>query len=171
MNSFKVFSSFRSIFFGSLALFLVSNVAWSQVNDEGIRQTVLQKEIIDSQFIFGKWTPNGQTETRLRYLGDVTTKTGRRFRVLTSYWIWGLAHRGTSRLLFYDEKNRYVGEYFFDDSNQLPRKLVDGKFSIAEGDGCNKSTTIHLRYGLPKNIFIKCKGDSGDIYEFGTESD
>lgn len=45
--------------------------AKGQVNNHIIRQMVLEKGIVDSLFIFGKWTKDGQTETHIKYLGQV----------------------------------------------------------------------------------------------------
>ena len=67
-----------------LTIFFTTSLE-GQVTDNEILQMVLDKNIIDSLFIFGKWTENGQTETHLKYLGEVTTKDGRVFKIMNSY--------------------------------------------------------------------------------------
>lgn len=147
-------------------------IASGQLNDQNSRQDVLKKGIADTTFIFGKWTKQGNTETHLRYLGQVETKDGRIFKIMTSIWIWGLAQRATSRILVFNGKNKYVGNYYMAIVSDLPTKLSNGKLIFKnEGEDCDKNieTVIDLRNGLPKQFFRKCQGESGDIYTF--ESD
>lgn len=156
------------IFTLTLALFSASG----QVNDENIRQKVLKKGIVDSLFIFGKWTEKGQTETYLKYLGRVTTKRGMTFKIVNSICFWGLSHRATSRILIFNDKNQYVGNYYLTMTYDLPTKLKNGKLIFNNTDpDCDKkkSTTISLKNGIPKQFFRKCKDKYGDIYTF--ESD
>jgi hypothetical protein len=144
-----------------------------QVNDETIRQQVLEKGIVDSLFIFGKWTENGGTETHLKYFGQLKTKSRQTFKIINSIWLWGLSHRATSRLLVFNNKNQYVGNYYMTTTSDLPDKLQNGRliFSNTDDQDCDKTliTIIDLTKGLPRQFFIKCKGKSGDIYNFSTE--
>ena len=144
----------------------------AQLSDQAIRQKVLEKAIVDSSFIFGKWTEKGGTETHLKYLGQVTTKHGQTFRILTSSWFWGLSHRATSRILVFDDKNKYVGNYHVTMTTDLPTKMDNGKLifkNIADNCDENLMTIIEMKNGLPKQFFRKCKGKYGDIYSFDTE--
>lgn len=157
-------------------LILTSIIAFSyangQVNDQVFRQSVLQKAIIDSTFISGKWTEKGNTETHLKYLGKVTTKHGQIFKIINSILFWGLSHRATSRILVFNEKNQYVGNYCVSVPTDLPTTMVAGKLIFKNIDGdCERKiiTVLDLKNGLPKRFFRKCKGDSGDIYNFETE--
>lgn len=68
--------TFSITIFLILTLTIGQNFSSAQVNSENIRQNVLQKAIVDSTFIFGKWTENGGTETHLKYLGQLTTVHG-----------------------------------------------------------------------------------------------
>lgn len=144
-----------------------------QTNDNEKRQQVLEKGITDSLFVFGKWTENGQTETHLKYLGEVVTADGRVFKIMNSCWYWGLSHRATSRILVFNVKNEYVGNYYLGMTYDLPDKLEDGKLIFTNSDNayCDQmlTTKIDLMKYLPKEIFIKCKDDSGDIYSFSAE--
>ena len=147
--------------------------AKGQVNDHDKRQQVLEKSIVDSLFIFGKWTEGGQTETRLEYLGQVKTAEGQIYRIMNSCWFWGLSHRATSRILIFNDKNQYVGNYGLGMTYDLPDKLENGVliFTNFDNDDCDKKliTKVDFSKGLPKEIFIKCEGENGDIYTFSTE--
>jgi hypothetical protein len=143
-----------------------------QVNDQKIRQQVLKKSIKDSLFVFGKWTKHGGSETHLKYLGQVTTRKGRRFKVVISNWFWGLSHRATSRILIFNQKNQYIGEYYMTMTYDLPTKLENGNLIFKNtDDDCDKEliAVVNLKSGLPKHFFKKCKGEFGNIYSFGSD--
>ncbi len=153
----------------TLMLTFASICLSGQVNDQKIRKQVLEKNITDSQFVFGKWTENGGTETHLKYLGQVTTKKSQTFKVVISSWFWGLSHRATSRILIFNDKNQYVGEYYVTTTYDLPTKLEQGKLIFINTDeDCDKKlfTTVNLNKGLPRQFFRKCKGSFGDMYSF-----
>ena len=143
-----------------------------QVNHDAIRLQVFQKAMIGKTFTFGKWTKNGQTETRLQYLGTFIggQKT---YKVMNSAWFWGLTRRATSRILIYDNQNRYIGNYYLTLATDLPDKLADGKliFTNKGKPECDKAliTKVDMNAGIPKSFFLKCKGNEGDIYSFSTE--
>lgn len=160
------------ILFISLTLTFAIFSTSGQVADQNIRLQVLQKGIIDSTFIFGKWTEGGNTETHLTYLGQVTTNHGQTFKIVNSIWIWGLSQRATSRILIFNGKNHYVGNYYLTIAYDLPSNLVDGKLIFKNtGKDCdNKLTTIvNLKNGIPRQFFRKCRGTSGDIYSFSSD--
>lgn len=143
-----------------------------QVNDQAIRQKVLQKARIDSIFIFGKWTEKGGTETHLKYLGQVTTKHGQTFKIVNSMWFWGLSHRATSRILIFTADNTYVGNYYVTVTSDLPTKMTNGNLIFKNTDNdCDpkKVTVVNLKNGLPKQFFRKCNGEYGDIYSFDNQ--
>jgi hypothetical protein len=144
-----------------------------QVIRAEIRQQVLEKNFVDSLFVFGKWTEDGETETRLKYLGEITTTDGRIFKIMNSIWFWGLSHRATCRLLMFDDHNQYLGNYRFGGPYELPDKLENGCLIFKNFDNvhCDKKiiTKVDFTLGLPKEIFIKCKGKYGDIFKFDPE--
>ncbi len=152
---------------------LFTGTVKGQVNDTKIRQQVFKKKVVDSLFIFGKWTESGQTETHLKYLGEVSTTDGRVFKIMNYSWFWGLSHRATSRILIYDDKNQYIGNYSLAMTYDLPNKLENGYlvFSNTDNLDCDKKliTRVSFTKGLPKEIFIKCKGENGDSYNFSNE--
>lgn len=151
-------------------IFLLTIPGRGQVSDP--MQQVLKKGIIDSLFVFGKWAQNGQTETRLKYLGEVVTQKGRVLRIMNCTWLWGLSPRATSRILVYNEKNQYLGDYYVTMIYDLPDKLENGQLIFTNGDNtdcdANLITKVNFATGLPKSFFLKCKGNYGDIYTFSS---
>ncbi len=152
-----------------LILVLITVRSIGQVNDQKTRQLVLEKGIVDSLFIFGKWTKDGETETHLKYLGSVTTKSGQTYKILNSSWFWGHSHRATSRILVFSDRNRYIGNYYLSMVDHLPTTLEDGNLIFKNtSEDCDKKliTVINLKKGLPKQFFRRCKDNFGDIYSF-----
>ena len=130
---------------------------------------VLERNQINKTFIFGKWTQEGGMENRYKYLGKITTNRGKTFKILNSLWIWGLSGRSTSRILIYDQCNKYLGNYYLKMDYNLPHSIIDNRLIFINNDEeCDKNlkTEIDFRYGLPKQIFIKCNGDYGDVVTF-----
>jgi len=159
--------------FLTFILTFANSNANGQLHDQPIRQRVLQKAIIDSTFIFGKWTEKEGTETHLTYLGKANTKHGQTYKILNSIWFWGLAHRATSRILIFTNENKYIGNYYVTVTSDLPTKMDNGRLIFKNIDGdCDKhlATILDLKKGLPKSFFRKCKGESGDIYSLDTEN-
>lgn len=144
-----------------------------QLNDFEKRELVLKNEIVDSLYVFGKWSETGQTETHLKYLGKVITSDGRVFKIINSCWFWGQSHRATSRILIFNDQNEYIGNYVLGMTDDLPNKLENGKliFTNIDNNNCDKKlvSTVSLLNGLPKEIFIKCKEGFGDTYTFSNE--
>jgi len=157
----------------SILILFFSTCAFCQVNDSLIRLQVFNNEIVDSVFVFGKWTKNGETQTELMYLGQITTDSGKVFKIINSSWIWGLSKRATNRILIYDSKNKYIGNYSLNTKLDLPDRLEESQliFNNLDKDECDKSiiTKIDLKQGFPMQIFIKCKGLEGDIFVFSVD--
>lgn len=68
-----------------LAVSLAVSFASGQDGDSNIHRSVLKKGVADSTFIFGKWSESGNTETHLKYLGEVITKRGQTFNTQTVF--------------------------------------------------------------------------------------
>lgn len=146
---------------------------YGQADGEKILQWVLEKEIIDSVFVFGKWAQSGGTETALKYLGQFKTGSGQTFKIVNSTFTWGLSGRATSRILVFNGKNQYVGNYYLRNEEHLPTRLKNRKliFRNTAISDCDKKmvTIINLAKGLPKQFFRKCDSEYGDIYTFSND--
>ncbi|MBK7213258.1 MAG: hypothetical protein IPH88_08240 [Bacteroidales bacterium] len=144
-----------------------------QETDAEKRIIVLEKGIIDSTLVFGKWTEGGQAETHLTYLGQVLTNQNQIFKIMNSLLYWGVSPSATSRILVFNQKNEYIGNYCLTMTYDLPDKLENNTliFYNTDNDDCDSkmTTIIDLSKGLPKEIFLKCKGEYGDIYSFSQE--
>ena len=135
-------------------------------------QNLLKQNIINKTFIYGKCNENDGTETHLTYLGKVKTKDGVLYKIMTSIWYWG-SRRATSRILIFNNKNKYYGSYSLGMTYEIPDELKNGNliYYFDRKDDCKEisKTTINLNNGLPKEIFIKCKDGMGDIYSLEIE--
>lgn len=154
----------------AVILFIIlSQILFAQVNDDGIRLKTLQKSNIGKKYVYGKWNEKGGTETHLTYLGNVKTKKGKSYKIMTSVWLWGLSRRATNRILIFNKINQYVGEYSVTMISDLPKKFENGILIFEnENNDCDKksSSKINFKNGIPKEFFRECKNGSGDIYEF-----
>jgi hypothetical protein len=152
--------------------FLLTISAKGQISYQEMQQQVLDKNFVDSLFVFGKWTERGSDETQLKYLGKLTTADGQVLKIMNSCWIWRLSHRATSRILIFDDKNQYVGNYYLY-KDDLPDRIENGKmiFTNKDKEDCEKDliTKIDFSQGIPKELFIKCKGDESELYVFSTD--
>jgi hypothetical protein len=140
-----------------------------QINDENIRLKVLRKNVVDKEFVFGKWEKNKGSETHLTYLGKVNASNGRTYKIMNSIWIWGLSKRATSRILIFNKKNQYLGNYSMFMTDELPMKLQNKQLIFINSDSnCNTKiiTKVSLKDGLPKQFFKECKNKLGNIYGF-----
>jgi len=153
----------------SILLLCVSfNIAYGQAVNKTQCKKVLIKGCVDSTYTFGKWTQDGQTETHLKYLGQVVTKSGNAFKLINSVFFWGLSHRATSTILIFDSKNQYVGCYLSHTSD-LPTRIKNGNLifeNLANDCDSTLTTIVDLKNGLPRQFFRKCKGKLGDLYRF-----
>jgi hypothetical protein len=133
-----------------------------------MQQLVLKKNIVDSLFVFGKWTAEGSEESHFMYLGKVVTKDRQVLKIMTSCWFWGLSHRATCTILIFNEKNQPLGNYNGLMIYELPDKLENGKliFLNTDKECLSITTTIDFGNGIPEHIFIKCKEDYGNEYTF-----
>lgn len=163
------FIAFKTLLI-SIILVVFINPTFAQVSDKQIRNIVLKNSNMDSLIVFGKWNEKGDTETHLKYLGNIKTKDGKIYKIVNSVFIWGLAHRATSRILIYNYRNQYVGNYILNTVNELPQKLKEGKLIFKNLDcDSNNETIVDFTNYLPKRIFIKCSNDGGNVYEFSNE--
>ena len=146
--------------------------AQGQINDGRIRKQVLKWNKVDSTYKFINLKDS--TETYLRYLGVVSSRNGRTYKIMTSIWIWGLSHRATTRLLIFDKKNQYIGNYYLGSIYNLPSKINKNTLIFSnekENPDCDPKifTTVSFAAGIPKQFFRKCSGPYGDIYQFSSE--
>jgi hypothetical protein len=147
-----------------IILIFSTELSIAQTSDEPIRIEVLQKNKIGKKFTYGKWTENGGTETELTYLGTL-----KEYKILNSRWIWGMSKRATNRIIIFDSKNKYIGNYYVTATCDLPNRIENNNliFNRSDCEDCdNTENKIEFERGIPEQIFINCKGKDGDLYSF-----
>lgn len=115
---------------------------------------------------------NGLNKIFIRYLGSKKSDNGNEFKVLTWSRVWGPDKHTTGVIYVYNKKNIYVGRYILGDAWDLPNKVEKNSLIFnKKKKGCDPGavTRIDFSEGHPKEIFLKCKGEYGDIYSFSTE--
>jgi hypothetical protein len=157
-----------SLFF----LVVSSSRLFGQVDDSRIRQIMLRNNNTDSIYKFQN--RKDSSETYLHYLGILKSRNGRAYKIMTSCWRWGLdLHRATNRILIFNSRNQYLGNYYVTTTDDLPAEIKANKliFSNPHNSDCDPNiyTAVSFTDGIPKRFFRKCKGQYGDIYCFGND--
>lgn len=139
---------------------------------DSIQQVVLKESQINQLFVFGKWNKNEDTETHLKYLGEIEGPTGT-YKIMTSIWYWGQSKRATSRILLFNLKNVRIGNYYLETTAQVPDKIDQNHivFTHDGEDDCDQNLIQHLAFdnGIPNSFFLECKNNMGDILTINWE--
>ncbi|MDN3692621.1 hypothetical protein QWZ06_10195 [Chryseobacterium tructae] len=111
-------------------------------------------------------------EIHVKYLGNIITSKHDTLKIVNSQNLFGLSEqskRGNGSVYIYDTQNKLIGIYFLGDYWGVPSKIEgqDLVFSY-KNDFCNQTTKISLKDSIPKQIFIKCTKEGGDIYNLET---
>jgi len=167
------------IFLG-LFFTLIPNSFSQKVNDEQsyvelklIRLRLIKESIVGRKFFYDFTKDSSCNKTCITYLGQIKTDKNKSYKILTCFYVHGQSCRGTSCILIYNLKNKYVGNYYVSMPEDLPdtiinNRLVYTKFNV----DCKfrKGTEISFENELPKTIFIPCdKIDMGDLYSFSID--
>ena len=151
------------------AVFFSSRVM-SQQNFLAYSQMVLNKNEAGVSTAFSRTSGVEKDSLVLTYLGTVKDITGRRYKVLTSIWFWGISSRATSRIILFDMKNAYIGDFHLTMIDELPVRIVDDKLVF----NCKKMLDaktplefeINFSNGIPSTIFLYEDDKHGSEYEF-----
>lgn len=143
-------------------------LSYSQVNPFKAYKTVLQHARIEKEYSFDRSRKDDLDSLVVVYLGKIVTTKGKVLQFLTSRWYWGSVPRATSRIVVFNEKNQYLGDYYLSTTYDVPGKIED-KFLVfisnKNSSNCPPGvvTRISFKNGIPKQFFVKC---NGDIYSF-----
>lgn len=112
--------------------------------------------------------------SRLQYLGIIDNGEGVKLKVLTRFIVTGNEYntRGASSIELYDSDNKLYGQYPVGFSDDLPDAIEDGDWIyLRDIEGCEKRRNyiIKLDGKLPKEIFIPCDKDGGNLFSFVKE--
>jgi hypothetical protein len=135
--------------------------------DQGkLRKQVLAENKVDRPFVF---TCGKDERVELVYLGVVGSKL-KGYKVIRSFWVHGESHRGTSRILIFDERNRLLGNYYVAMDEELPDRIESRElvFLNLTSPDCDKTVVSRVSFekGIPEKIFVRCEGDTGYFYAF-----
>jgi hypothetical protein len=149
-------------------LFVLPIFSYSQVNPFKAYKTVLQHAEVGKEYSFDKSRKVDLDSLVVVYLGKIVTTKGRVLKFLTSRWYWGSVPRATSRIIVFNEKNQYLGDYYLSMTYDVPAKIEDRSLvfiSNKNSSNCSPGfvTRISFKNGIPKQFFVKC---NGDIYYF-----
>jgi hypothetical protein len=160
----KYFSSFLKLFTITLAvIFFVSSFQKSIKHVDSfdtlkkLRLNVLKANSIGKDFEYDLTGQKGCNKTKLTYLGIVTTKKLKKYKLLNSFWVTGYSCRGISRLIIYDANNVYLGNYKFDMPYELPDEVINNEIvynSSHEDCKKRKGMKISFKSGLPKSFYV-----------------
>ncbi|QBZ98334.1 hypothetical protein [Flavobacterium sangjuense] len=139
---------------------------------ERLELKALKANSIGKQYTYDLSGLKNCNKTSIKYLGIVRTNTGKQYKILTSFFVFkthvDICH-GTSNIKIYDIKNKFFGYYYVGYPDNLPDYLKNNKllYSTNSAD-CNlrKTRVIDCSKGLPKQFFINCSKNGGDIYKF-----
>jgi hypothetical protein len=145
-------------------------LSFSQVNHQKAYQLVLEGDAIEKEYSFSQKKEPDHDSLVLIYLGDLKTDKGRVLKILTSRWYWGLSLRATSRIIIFNQKNQYLGDYYLSTTYDIPDKIEDNSlvFANKKESDCTPDliTKVSFNKGIPRRFFLRCKGELGDIYSF-----
>jgi hypothetical protein len=144
-------------------------LSYSQVNPFKTYRAVLQHAQPGKEYFFDQSSQDDLDSLVVVYLGKIVTAKGKVLKFLTSRWYWGSVPRATSRIVIFNEKNQYLGDYCLTMTYDVPGKL-ENKFLVFTSNKNSSHcppgvvTRISFKNGIPKQFFVKC---NGDIYSFG----
>ncbi|RYU91058.1 hypothetical protein [Emticicia agri] len=141
-----------------------------EVKDFGqkIQELVLSENTIGQEFIFKINKSPYILEYNMTYLGNLNKL---KYKVLYYEVLNGNedAPQLNCYLSFFDTQGLKIGKFYIGSLGMPELKDDNLIFNQIYGD-CNQITTISFREGIPKEIFIHCKEEkgemSGDIYSF-----
>lgn len=138
-------------------------------DDTKIREQVLNKRIIGKEFLFKQ---DDNNVTKLKYLGSINTKKGETLQFLTSIFLFGVfedSKRASCRILVYNDRNKYLGNYYVGGTWYLPERLEGKKLIFLPHEECNQTTSISFANGIRRKIYILCTKAGGDVFMFSNE--
>src|SRR4051812_46733511 len=115
-------------------LLIISFGTFGQVKEQNLRLQVLKSNSVGHEFIF---KTEDRSTTHLTYLGWLSSKKGVHFKIMNSVWLWGQAHRATSRVLIFDKNDKYLGNYPLTIIDDLPTFIKGNKLVFINKRGNN----------------------------------
>lgn len=156
------------------SILLCLSCAGLSQDKEDVVLLVLSKSVIGQIFTFNLSDKKDYiNEAAITYLGEIETKTKEKYYIVTWGRVWGPHKHTTGAVLLYDHNKNYFGKYVLGGMSDLPIKLDKNElfFYNTKKSDCDQSLVTKIDFSeIPKNIFIKCNGYLGDVYEFSLDS-
>ena len=151
-----------------MIILLQAIVTYAQVDHKKAFQTALKRGEIGKEISISEKGKNHDSLV-LVYLGEIETKKHRHLKVLTSRWYWGLAPRATSRIIIFNRKDQYLGDFYLTMTCDVPDRIEGAFLVFTSKKECDDTpglvTKISFRNGIPKTFLLDF-GEGGNIYSF-----
>jgi hypothetical protein len=143
--------------------------AFAQKNPGKDWETVLGRNKVGKKYVFNRSKKGHYNQTELTYLGKIKTNDGRTFKVLTSTVFFGNSPAATNKIVVFNNKNQYVGNYSFGADFNLPHKIENNVLVFDQKNAGKVSdpsgvSRISFEEGLPKQMLVGNK--KGELYTF-----
>jgi hypothetical protein len=107
-------------------------------------------------------------EQVIKYLGNIITSKNDTLKILNSIHYTGIyedSKRGNGKVYIYNFHNKLLGLYNLGSALAIPSE-IDNKGLIFKynNETCNQVTKISLKDSIPKQIFVQCTKEGGDMY-------
>ena len=144
----------RKIF--GLLCFLLITILTTNLFAQSIEMRVLKRGIVGKLFVSDSLRGDDHEQTKVRYLGTLTSDNDQVYKIMSYCWIWNRGQRATSRILVYSSKNKYLGDYYVY-IDELPIRISNNKLVFSILDHTTHKPMIYnvdFNKGIPKHIQI-----------------
>jgi hypothetical protein len=146
-----------------------------QVKDdyyEKCRKLVLSEDEIGQEYFF-KINGKSIDDANISYLGTITTKSGKVLKFIKEINYSGAyenSKHGNGQVFIYDKENKKLGVYYVGGSSDVPFKIEGSNLIFSyNNERCDETTVISFQDSIPKQIFVACTKEGGDLYTFTKE--
>jgi hypothetical protein len=136
---------------------------------EKCRKLVLSENKVGQEYIF-KINGKSIDEINIIYLGNIKTNSGRVLKFIRTVNYMGLyedSRRANGQVFIYDKENKRLGFYYVGGSLDVPSKIAGSDLIFSyNNEQCNQTTSISFIDSIPKQIFLACTEEGGNLYTF-----
>lgn len=139
------------------------------IENSNSMQYRLEKQVLDSQNIGIEYSfqhSEAPILYTITYLGNINSKVGM-IHFLNIVSISGQSHRGNGSFALYNSSLHRLGQYYVGGVSDVPSRIEKDNLIFEYNDTrCNQNTSINFSDSIPRQIFIACTKDGGDLYPF-----